>query len=483
MNYRVVVNYLGRILLLESACMLPALFTALFCREYAALWAFAVSILICAAFGFAFLSVKPKCKSIYARDGFVIVSLSWILISVFGAVPMWLSGAIPSYIDALFETVSGFTTTGATILTDIEILPASVLYWRSFTHWLGGMGVLVFILAFASLSRGSGMSLHILRAESPGPTVDKFAPKTYKSARILYLIYIAMTAAEMVFLMCGGLPFFDALTTSFGTAGTGGFAIRNDSLASYSPYCQTVVAVFMMLFGINFNVYYLLILRSFGKALKNSELRLYISIIAVSSGVIALNILQIYKNFAVSLHQAFFQVVSIITTTGFSTVDFNTWPELSTGILVSLMLIGACAGSTGGGLKVSRVIILAKALHNEIKHLLHPHSVTAVKIDGKPLEKETVDRCGIFFFAFIFIAAVSALLLSIEGNSLKTNLTAVMACINNVGPGLDAVGPVSNYSFFSSPGKLVLMFDMLVGRLELFPILLLFSPSTWKSGR
>lgn len=484
MNIRLVCNYIGKMMALDSVCMIPALFIAIFMGERQALYAFLVTIILQAAFGLLILlTVKPKDKRMYAKEGFVIVVLCWVMISFFGAIPVCLSGAIPSFVDALFEIVSGFTTTGATILAEIEGLPMSILYWRSFTHWLGGMGVLVLVLALAPSDRESGMTLHILRAESPGPTVGKFAPKLHLTARILYLIYIALTVLELILLLCGGMPFFDALTTAFGTAGTGGFAIKNDSIASYSMYCQGVVSVFMLLFGVNFSVYFLALVGNVRDIWKNSELRLYLGIIAVSTVAIAINVVGNFSNFGGALHHSFFQVTSIMTTTGFSTVDFNAWPDFSQSIIIILTVIGACAGSTGGGFKVSRLIIIFKSLKVEKKKLIHPRSVTVPTIDGKALEKNTSDRCAAFLYVYVATVIVSVLLLSVENNGFKTNFTAVLACLNNVGPGLGDVGPLGNFSFFSPLSKIVLMLDMLLGRLELFPMLLIFMPSTWRRKR
>lgn len=481
MNIKLVSNYLGRIMALGGVCMIPALLIAVFKGEMQSMIAFSVAIILQAILGLLILlTVKPQDKNMYAKEGFVIVVLSWVIISFFGAVPMCLSGAIPSFIDALFETVSGFTTTGATILTEIESLPMSVLYWRSFTHWLGGMGVLVLLLTLAPSKKGSGMSLHILRAESPGPTVGKFAPKLHFTARILYLIYIGLTVLELVFLLFGKMPFFDALTTSFGTAGTGGFSIKNDSIASYSPYCQGVISVFMLLFGVNFGIYFLALVGNVRDIWKNSELRLYLGVIAVSTFAVTINVLGKFGSFRESLHHSFFQVVSIMTTTGFSTVDFNDWPELSHTIILILMVIGACAGSTGGGFKVSRVIIVFKSMKSEIKRLIHPHSVTVPVIDGKPLEKSTSDRCAAFMYVYVITIIASVLLLSFENYGFKTNFSAVLACLNNIGPGVEAVGPMENFAFFSPLSKIVLMLDMLLGRLELFPMLVIFMPSTWR---
>lgn len=480
MNYAMVFGYLGKILMLESVTMLPPLIIAAANRDPVSVLAFAITMLTALLVGILFDLPKKKDKNMYAREGFVIVALSWILMSMTGALPFVIGGSIPNYIDALFETISGFTTTGATILTDVEAMPMSMLFWRSFTHWLGGMGVLVLLLALTSPENGSGMSLHILRAESPGPTVDKLAPKMRYSTRILYSIYIAMTVIQIV-LLAFDMPLFDAVTLTFGTAGTGGFGIRNDSIASYSAYSQTVIGVFMMLFGINFNIYYFMLLRDFRSIRKNGELKVYIGLIAVSTAVIAFNIHALTGSVGKSILDSFFQVSSIITTTGYSTVDFNLWPELSQGILLILMFTGACAGSTGGGLKISRIVLLFKAVGREMKKMLHPKCVVRIETDGKTVESETVNRVTVFFAVYMIILILSVLLLSVEGYSFKTNVTAVIACLNNIGPGLDLVGPLGGFGFLNPISKIVLMLDMLLGRLEIFPLLLLLSPATWKN--
>ena len=485
MNYKIISNYLGKILLLEAICMVPSLLIAIFADGMRSVLSFAVSIAAAAAVGALMLFVvKPKTRSIYSREGCVIVALSWVIISIFGALPMTLSGAIPSYIDAVFETVSGFTTTGATILTDIEVLPMSVLYWRSFTHWLGGMGVLIFILALAPDGHGNGMPFHIMRAESPVPVAGKLAPKLHLTARILYSIYFALTVIQTVILMFGGMPLFDAVTASFSTAGTGGFSIKNDSFASYSPFCQTTLAIFMLLFGVNFNIYFLLIMREFRRVWKNSELRLYLLLVFGSTAAITINTLGYFKGaVGEAWHHSFFQVASIITTTGGTTLNYDLWPEFSHEILLLLMVVGACAGSTGGGVKVSRVVIMWKSFKNEINKLLHPHSVYAIKMDGDVIERGTVSRCGVFFFVYLVLVAISTVALSLDGNSLETNFSAVLACINNVGPGFGRVGPIEAYNCFSAGGKLLLSLNMLFGRLGIFPILLLFVPSTWNTRK
>ncbi len=395
-----------------------------------------------------------------------------------GALPFLFSGAITHPIDALFETVSGFTTTGASILPEVESLPKCILFWRSFTHWIGGMGVLVFLLSVLPLAGGSHMNL--MKAESPGSIVSRLTPTVQSTAKTLYAIYIGMTLVEIVFPLFGGMPLFDALTITFGSAGTGGFGILNDSMASYSPYLQTVVTISMILFGVNFNVYYLILLKRFKDSMLVEELRWYLGVIAVAVIIITLDIASMFDTIGQAFHQAAFQVASIITTTGFSTTDFNLWPQASRTILVMLMFVGACAGSTGGGIKVSRFVILLKTVRKELHQYLHPKSVKRIKMDRKPLDHDVVRNTNVFLITYVMIFAGSILLLAFDELDLITNFTAVAATFNNIGPGLELVGPMSNFSIFSSPAKLVLIFDMLAGRLEIFPILLLFMKDTWK---
>lgn len=480
MNYKAIRYFLAQILRIEGVFMVPALLLSVAKREWPSVYGFGITLVIIALLSLI-LPIKTKNdRTIFAREGFIIVSLSWIVLSVMGALPFVISGEIPSFIDAFFETVSGFTTTGATILKDVEAMSMGLLYWRSFTHWLGGMGILVFLLAIVPLSGGSGSSLHILRAESPGPVVGKLTPKLKQSASILYIIYICMTVLEIVMLLIGGMPLFDAVTTAFGTAGTGGFAIKNSSMASYSYYSQTVVAVFMMLFGVNFSVYYLLLVGQIKQIWKNEEFKAYLGIILASTLMVAVNILPKFSSFSDALHHSYFQVSSIITTTGFATTDFNLWPEFSRTILLLLMIIGACAGSTGGGMKVSRILVVIKSLRLGLRKLIHPRAVKVIKLDGKMLDEASVQGVQWFTTAYFIICAASILLLSLDGYSMETNISGVLACINNIGPGLGLVGPVGNYSGFSVLSKLVLSFDMLVGRLEIFPILLLLSPTVWR---
>ena len=412
------------------------------------------------------------------REGFATTALSWIVISIMGAVPFVLTGCIPDPIDALFETVSGFTTTGASILPAVEGLPRGILLWRSFTHWIGGMGVLVFLLTLLPLTGGSHVNL--MKAESPGPQVDKLVPKVQSTAKLLYGIYLALTLAQLVFLMAGGMPLFDSLLTAFGTAGTGGFGFKNDSFAQFSPYIQWVVTIFMILFGVNFNFYFLLLLRRFRRAVSSEEVRAYLGVILVSIGIITLNIRSMYSGLGEALRHAAFQVGSIITTTGFSSCDFDLWPTLSKQLLVLLMFVGACAGSTGGGMKVSRILIFRKTVGKELKQAMHPQVVAPVRMDGKLLSHETIRTTNVYLCAYLFILVASIMLISLDGFDMVTNFTAVAATLNNIGPGLSQVGPMMNFAGFSNPAKLVLIFDMLAGRLELFPMLVLFLPSAWR---
>ncbi len=481
MNYRVVFNIIGKVLAIVAAFMVPGLVLSIGMHERAAVIAFLLSILLCAAIGLPLALLKPKRKDIFAREGLVTVGLAWILVSLLGAMPFLISGAIPNYIDCVFETASGFTTTGATILSDVESLPRGILYWRSFTHWLGGMGVLVFLLILNPLSdKNSGETMHLLRAESPGIKASKLVPRMKDSATILYLIYIGLTILELMLLLAGSMPLFDAVCMSFGTAGTGGFGVLNDSCASYSPYCQWVITVFMLLFGVNFNVYFLLLMRKFRKALHSEELIVYALIVGTAIVIISINIFRMCTGLENTLRTAAFQVASIISTTGFSTADFNQWPELSRTILVALMFCGACAGSTGGGAKVIRVIISFKAARRSIYKTMHPNSVRIIHVDGERVSTETAGAVSAYMLVYFIVTAVAILLISLDGMSFETNFTAVVACLNNIGPGLGGVGPMENYSAFSWLSKLILTLSMLIGRLEIYPILLLFTPTVWR---
>lgn len=477
MNYAMIAYVIGWILNCEGFLMLLPCLTAVIYQETAG-FSFAAAMALCFLFGVPLTVRKPKNMVFYTKEGFVSVFLSWIVLSVMGSLPFLFSGSITNPVDALFETVSGFTTTGASILSDVEALPRCILFWRSFTHWIGGMGVLVFILSLLPLTGGYHMNL--MKAESPGPSVEKLVPKIQSTAKILYSIYVAMTILEVLLLLAGNMPLFDALTTTFGTAGTGGFGIKNDSMASYSPYLQNVVTVFMILFGINFNFYFLLLMRKPKKAMKNEEVRCYLAIIAITISIITFNIRGLYPSIMEAFQQAAFQVGSIITTTGFATTDFNTWPQVSRTILVMLMFVGACAGSTGGGIKVSRFVILLKTVNKELHLFLHPKGVRKISMDGKVVEHEVVRSINVFMTAYVLVFAFSILLVGFDNHDLITNFTAVAATLNNIGPGLELVGPSQNFGLFSDPAKCVLIFDMLAGRLELFPLLLLFVKDTWK---
>lgn len=477
MNYSIIIYIIGYILEIEAAFMALPLVTSLIYRETSG-YAFLITIILCLALGIPMTYKKSSKKAFYTKEGFVTVALSWIVLSIMGAVPFVISGSIPHPVDALFETVSGFTTTGASILTDVESLPHCILIWRSFTHWIGGMGVLVFILSLLPLTGGYHMNL--MKAESPGPSVSKLAPKVQSTAKILYTIYIAMTLIQIVFLLIGKMPLFDTLCTAFGTAGTGGFGIKADSMASYSTYLQVVITVFMILFGVNFNAYFFILTKKFAQAFKMEEVRYYFAIIAIAVLIITCNIYHMFGSIPEAFQQAAFQVGSIITTTGYATTDFNLWPEISRTILVLLMFIGACAGSTGGGIKVSRILILCKTVRKELHIFLHPNAVKKIKMDGKAIPHEVVRSTNIFFIVFVLIFSGSVFLIAFDDFDLITNFTAVAATINNIGPGLELVGPNGNFSMFSCFSKLVLTFDMLAGRLEIFPLLLLFVRDTWK---
>lgn len=481
MNIKVIFYFLGWVLNIEALLMLLPCAVSLIYGD-GQLLSFLIVMVLCVGIGWFTTHKRPANMVFYAKEGFVAVALIWVVLSFFGALPFCVSGQIPSMTDALFETISGFTTTGASILTNVEGLSPSMLMWRSFTHWVGGMGVLVFILAVLPLA-GGGYAMHIMRAESPGPSVGKLAPKVKTTAKILYSIYLAMTVLQVVLLLMGGMPLFDALATSFGTAGTGGFGIKNSSIAYYdSYYLQGVVTVFMILFGVNFNVYYLLLVRQYREAFSCEEARAYLAIIAAAVVMITLNIRGSFKSLFDAFHHAAFQVASIITTTGFSTVDFDVWPWFSKTVLVGLMFIGACAGSTGGGMKVSRILIWLKSVKSELAALIHPRSVKVLKLEKKALDSQTMRSVNNYFIAYFFIFAVSVLIVSLDNFDFTSTFTAVAATFNNIGPGLGAVGPAANFSELSVLSKYVLMFDMLAGRLEIFPMLILFSPSTWRRG-
>ncbi len=481
MNIKMVCYMLGRIVSLEALLLLLPAICSLIYKE-SSVYAFLVAIAVAAVLGIILSLIgKTKNRAIFAKEGFVIVALAWILLSAVGALPFFISREIPSYVDAFFETVSGLTTTGASIMPDIEASTKGILFWRSFTHWIGGMGVLVLLMAI--FPTDTGRSMHIMRAEMPGPIIGKLVPKIKTTARVLYLIYIALTLTQIVLLLFGGMPLYESIVYSMGTAGTGGFGVDADSITGYSPYLQWVITVFMILFGVNFNLYYLALTRKFRSALKSEELWTYIGIVILSTAIIAFDIYSVYGNNADSVRHSAFQVASIISTTGYATADFNTWSALSKGVLLLLMFTGACAGSTGGGLKISRVVLLFKSVRANLKQMLHPRSIAAVHFEGKKQENSTILNVFSYFALYIMCFAVLFLIISFEPFDIETNFSAVASCFNNVGPGFAAVGPVSNYSQYSDFAKIVLSYAMLLGRLELFPMLLLFSPSVWIKKR
>ncbi len=485
MNYKVVLNTLGKVFLIEAILLIFPMIVG-FCYQENSYLDYLIPMAMLVVVGIPLLCIRARDKSIYAKEGFIIVSLAWILMSAFGAVPFVLNGVLPNYVDAFFETVSGFTTTGSSVIHNVEVVDKSILFWRGLTHWIGGMGVLVFVLAVTP-GYNSG-AMHVLRAESPGPTVGKLVSKLSFTARILYGIYVVMTAILIILLVAGGMPIFESVVHAFSTAGTGGFGIKADSYVSYSSYLQIVTAVFMLLFSINFNVFYLMLIGNFKKALASEELRAYLILIVVSTLAIAINILNQVANFGEALKHAFFQVTSISSTTGFASIDFQQWPDFSKAIMLILMVIGASAGSTGGGLKASRLVILVKSVFADIKRMLHPKAVVTVKFEHEPLDKGVERNVRSFFVVYIMIVAVCTLLLCLiepqavyEGNSaFLSHFSATLTCISNVGPGFDLIGPMSNFAWYSPYAKILLSLVMLIGRLEIFPIILLFTPNTWK---
>ena len=479
MNYRMVVFVLGRIFLVEAAMLLLPMACSAIYGEWYMLPAFLLPAVILLLLGLAASLRTPKNTTIYARDGLAIVALVWVLMSAFGALPFVISGEIPAFADAFFEMVSGFTTTGSTILNDVEALSRGALFWRSFSHWVGGMGVLVF--AMAVLPMTDGRAMHLMRAEVPGPTCGKLSSKLSDSAKILYGIYFAMTALEVVFLCAGGMSLYESLIHSFGTAGTGGFSNRGLSIGAYqNPYFEWVIGIFMLLFGVNFNLYYFILMRHFREAFGSEELRAYLGIVLFSTVTIAANILSMVGSVGEAVRTAFFQVSSIITTTGYATADFDLWPQLSRTLLTALMLVGASAGSTGGGLKVVRMQLLVKSGIREIRHTVHPKSVNTIKMDGRTVSDSVLNGAQSFFFMYILVLIVSVLLISFDGYDLETNLTAVLSALSNIGPGFNLVGPTRNFSIFSDFSTFVLSMDMLIGRLEIFPMLMLAAPSAWR---
>lgn len=485
MNYRVMGKFLSQILFVEAVFMVPALLISVYDADVNSIFGFLCSIgIILIASGVLHFLCKKARKRFFAKEGLVCVGISWIALSLLGALPFFISREIPAYIDALFEIVSGFTTTGASILTNVEEMSRGMLYWRSFSHWLGGMGVLVFLLAIAPADgRTNRFTMHLLRAESPGPNMGKLAPRMRDTAKILYILYIALTALNIIFLLIGNMPLFDAFCTAFGTAGTGGFGVKADSIGGYSTYIQNVCTVFMLLFGVNFSCYYLIILKKFKSVFKDGELHIYIGLVVASIALITVNISGMFGSVREALHHAAFAVSSIITTTGFATVDFNKWPNFSKTIILLLMMVGACAGSTGGGLKCGRLLILIKSAKRSIRQTMNPNKVEVIRNNGTAVDEKMVAGIKSYFIVYIFIMFISFLLVSIDGQSILTSFSGVVSCFNNVGPGLDAIGPADNYSIFSIFSKIVLIIDMLAGRLEIFPIMILFSGVTWSIKR
>ena len=478
MNRRMIGYIIGKMMGVEAlVLLLPALISLIYREDDYVFFLMTGAVLVVIYFLLA--RKKPEESTIYGKEGLVIVAVAWVLWSIFGAIPFTISGNIPSYVDAFFETVSGFTTTGSTILTEIQSLPKGILFWRSLTHWIGGMGVLVFVMMLTSLDDKGAM--HLMRAEVPGPEADKLVPKARSTAKILYAMYFALTAVEVVFLLFGGMNLYDSVMHAFSTAGTGGFSNRNVSVGYYdSAYIDGVITVFMILFGINFNLYYLMLLKHFKEAFKNEELKTYLGIIAGAVAIITINISSMYGSVLKAFRYAAFQVASVITTTGFCTADYNLWPELSKGVLLAIMVVGACAGSTGGGIKVSRLVILLKSVTQEIKRLHHPKAVTIVRVNGRKIGAETRQGVYVYFICYIFIIIGSTLLVSLDNFDFATTISAVLTTINNVGPGIALVGPVENFAKFSVFSKLIFCLDMLFGRLEIFPILLVLSPSFWR---
>ena len=468
--------------MVEGVFMVPALLISLFEKEFDSVRGFVWSLVIILAVSWLLIWICRGSKNkFYAKEGLACVGISWLIMSLLGCLPFYISGAIPGFIDAFFEIVSGFTTTGASILSAVEELPKGILYWRSFSHWLGGMGVLVFLLAISSVGGSdNGFTMHLLRAESPGPNVGKLVPRMKKTAGILYLLYIVLTILNVIFLLIGGMSLFESVCIGLGTAGTGGFGVRNDSMASYSPYIQNVCTVFMLLFGVNFSCYYMLIIRQFKAVFKDEELRLYLGVVAGSILLIVLNLKGFYGTLGETIRHAAFQVASIVTTTGFATTDYDLWPGFSKAILLCLMVIGASAGSTGGGFKCGRMLLVIKSLSRSVRKVVHPQKIEIVRMNGNPISEKVLQNINAYLAAYVIIIGASLLLISIDGFSITTNISAVLACFNNIGPGFEMVGPTCNFASYSIFSKLVLIMDMLAGRLEIFPILILFSRTTWK---
>lgn len=478
MNKKMIFSTLGKLLIAESALMLLPLIVSICYKESKVSISFLITIFIAGAIGMAlYLLCRTNNKTIFAKEGFIIVAFGWLGMSAIGAIPFVISGDIPHYIDAFFETVSGFTTTGATILRNVEILSRGGLFWRSFTHWIGGMGVLVFVMAV--LPSISDRSIHIMRAEMPGPIIGKIVPKARETARVLYVIYLVMTVVEAILLLCGGMSLYESFIHAFGTAGTGGFGIRNDSIASYSPYIQWVITVFMFLFGINFNLYYLILIGKFKNAIKSGELWAYAGIAFTSVAVISINIAHLFDNFGDAFRASAFQVSSFITSTGFATANFNSWPVLSKTVLIVLMFIGACAGSTGGGFKVARVVMLVKMIKQELRRVIHPRSVTAVRFEGKALDSATLSSVSSYLAIYLVFFIGALLLISFDSLSFESNFTATLSCINNIGPIFSQTNPLISFDDYGLFSKIVLSLAMLLGRLEIYPLLIALIPSTW----
>lgn len=478
MNYRLVIHILGKVFLLEAALMIPSVIVSLLYGEGETI-AFLITIALLTFLGTLFMLAKPKNKKMFERDGMMIVALSWVSLALFGGLPFYFSGAIPSYIDCIFESVSGFTTTGSSILTDVEVMPKGLLFWRSFTHWFGGMGVLVFFLTL--LPSMSGRTQHLMRAESPGPSPGKLVPKIKESSLILYAIYLTLTVVCILCLVLAGMPVFDSFLHAFGTAGTGGFGIKNTSVAFYnSPLIYMILSVFMLIFGVNFTVYFYMIKRHFSEVKRNSEIKLFLLIVAASTLIITINIRGISGSWWEAFYQSFFQVSSLISTTGYTTADFNIWPLLSKIVLIAIMFTGSCAGSTAGGLKQIRVYIMLQSIKRMVKRCLHPKTVILIKADGKNVDEEQVSSISLFCFTYFLILALGVLLLSFDNHDFETTVTAVLTAVSNVGPAFGKAGPTSNFAFFSDFSKLVLSLCMLIGRLEIYPVLLLFYKNSWK---
>lgn len=480
MNFKIILRMLGSLFLIEALLLIPSVGLAIYDGEPLVLKALVITMLLLVILALL-IRICCKCseRTFYAREGFLLVAMAWIVLSAFGALPFYLSGEIPHYVDAFFEIVSGFTTTGSSILTDVEAMSRPLLYWRSFSHWLGGMGILVFMLAIVPSARGNGNSFHLLRAESPGPSIEKLTPKMQHHTSYLYAIYIFLTLLCLSLLLVGGMPFFDSLCITFGTAGTGGFGIRTDSMASYPVFCQGVVTVFMALFGVNFNIYFLLLFRRWKEALLDEELRVYLGIMLGAIAIVTLNVSHLFHNLWEAFHHVAFSVSSVMTTTGYATADFDKWPEFSRGILMVLMLFGASAGSTAGGIKVARLVMMAKSAGRELQRMLHPRSVMSVRMNNRPVGEHTLRGISVFLICYLAILVASFLLISLDGFSLETNLSAVIACLNNIGPGLGMVGPTGSFAAYSPLSKMVLSADMLLGRLEIFPLVILFNPRSW----